>query len=136
MRRSPKSSATAAALVLCALSSLACHPNVRTGSQIAADDVGLRRTQVELGRGLRDVRVEEALLDSATAPLRGQVTLSYRGQGARRVYGAFQWKDEAGINLGGRVEVMKQLRRGEPVTFTGHAPSPEAFSYVFDAYRK
>lgn len=121
------------AFALCALSGAACESTTRVGGPATEQAPELKRAQVEKGRGLRDVRVEEALLDAASVPMRGQVTLSYRSQGSRRVTGAFQWKDQAGINVGGRVEVKRVLKLGEPGTFTGFAPSPQAYRYVFYA---
>ena len=112
-----------------ALPSLSCT----TPSQAAEEAAGLTRARVEFGRGLRHVQVDAALLDTSGKPLRGQVDLSTSSNIFRKVRGYFQWKDEAGLDLGGRAEQTKSIRYGKAVSFTSFAPSPEAFQYVFIA---
>lgn len=130
LRRTPKLRLHAGFLLLgLALSGLSC-----TAPPRAADEaVVLSRARVELGRGLRQVRVEAALLDTSRAPFRAQVDLSAVNVTSRKIRGYFQWKDEAGINLGGRAEQTKSIRYGTVVSFTSFAPSPEAYQYVFIA---
>ena len=86
----------------------------------------MSRARVELGRGLRHVKVDAALLDTSRNPYRAQVDLSTASNISRKVRGYFQWKDEAGVTLGGRAEQTKSIRYGQGVTFTSFAPSPEA----------
>ncbi len=91
------------------------------------------RAEVELGKGLRSIRVEAALLDTSGSILRGQVELSNQSPISAELRGYFQWKDVTGINLGGTATEMRTLRSGSSASFTSYAPSPEAYRYVFVA---
>lgn len=93
----------------------------------------LTRARVELASGLYHVHVDAALLDTSGTLLRAQVDLSTSSNISRKVRGYFQWKDAAGIDLGGRAEQTKSIRGGRAISFTSFAPSPEAFQYVFHA---
>ena len=129
MRLSPKLHISAVLLLLgLALPAPSCAT-----ARVVDDAEGLSRARVQLGRGLRFVQVDQALLDTSGPPLRAQVDLSNRSNVSKQVRGYFQWKDEAGINLGGRADQVKSVRQGEVVSFTSFAPSPEAYQYVFIA---
>jgi len=104
-----------------------------TPSQTAEKPAQLTRARVELDSGLYHVHVDAALLNTSGTLLQAQVDLSSSSNISRKVRGYFQWKDAAGLDLGGRAEQTKSIRDGRAISFTSFAPSPEAFQYVFHA---
>ena len=89
------------------------------------------RAQVDMTRGLsRYIMVQAALLDTSAVPARASVRLESDLNSIAHVRAHFEWRDEQGMTVGTRADVIRQLPPGQVTTIQSLAPSLSAHSYV------